>query len=359
MERSHGEVLVRCVLTNWCVVFLLVLPACTIGGARRAAVVQIAPRTSYADDETRRAISESAARLVAAAQDYKVGPEDELEISVFEWEQPGETRTVTARVARSGVVALPVLGQVRVAGLTVEEITELIVRRLRDEGVLHDPRVTVSVTDFRSRRVAVLGAVNEPGVYGLRQNATTLLGALALAGGTTERAGQVAYILRGSSICEPSEGERAALDSPGRVIPVDLHDLLEEGDAAADIVLESGDVVHVPEAKQFFVLGFVRQPGGYPLARPTTLLEGIALAGGLREGEASPGACVLRRKSPAGEQILGVDLGAIAAGKAPDVYLCPNDVIEVRQTLARRVAVGVLDFFKGMFHFGVGYTLNQ
>jgi len=359
MERPRYERRFMSAMVCACAVVALCVPACSRPGLRRAVEVQLTPKTSYTDETTRRAIAEGAARLDASARDYKVGPEDELEISVFEWEQPGKTRTVVTRVAQSGVVALPVLGTLHVAGLTVEEITDLLVRRLRDDGILRDPRVTVRVTDFRSKRVAVLGAVEEPGVYGLRRNATTLLGALALAGGLDERAGQVAYIIRSPAIVPPSRGAEGIGSAAEQVIPVDLHELLEEGRAAADLVLENGDVVHVPEAKQFFVLGFVQEPGGYPLSRPTTLLEGIALAGGLREREASPGACVLRRKSDEGEQLFAVDLDAIARGKSPDIYLRPNDVIEVRQTFARKVAVGVIDFFKGMFHFGVGYTLNQ
>ena len=137
---------------------------------------------------------------------------------------------------------------------------------------------------------------------------------------------------------------------------MDLYELLKQGNLDLNVVLRDGDVVRIPRAEQFSVLGFVRRPGRFPLTEPVNVLEGIALAGGLQEREASPKACILKRRTDAGEEIIPLNLVAISRGKAPNRFLLPNDVIDVRQTTAKKVGLEVMDLFRGLF--GIGYSLN-
>jgi len=326
-------------------------------GSRQVQEVNLAAaaRVSYTDDMTHLMAERGAALLSQAGGDYTVGPEDLLEISVFEWEVRNETRSIEARVSKSGGIALPALGEMRVAGLSVEQVHAEIERRLREEEILRVPRVSVIVKEYHSKRVAVVGAVREPGVFTLRQNVTSLLEALTLAGGPNERAGQMLYVIRTRVEGAPA-GEGA--DGP-RIASVDLSELLEsEAGLRLNITLQDGDVVNVPEAKRFYVIGFVKNPGGFALTRATTALDAIALAGGLREVEASPTACVLRRQTREGEVNVPLDLLAISRGREPNVVLQPNDIVDVRQTRHKRIALGVYDFFRNLVNFAFTYPVR-
>jgi len=123
------------------------------------------------------------------------------------------------------------------------------------------------------------------------------------------------------------------------------------------MVLTDGDVVHVPEAARFYVFGYVREPGGFPLKRPTTVLDGIALARGLREKEASPENCFLKRRTHRGEQLVHLDLLSIARGEAPNLYLKPGDIIEVQQSGGKGFLLGLWDGVKSILSFGFGLAL--
>ena len=134
---------------------------------------------------------------------------------------------------------------------------------------------------------------------------------------------------------------------------MDLHDLLDLGNLTLDMILVSGDIVHVPEAARFFVFGYVRESGGFPIKRPTTVLDGIAMARGLREREASPEHCVLKRRSPGGEVVIPLDLVAISRGEAPNLFLRSGDIIEVRQTSGKGFWMGIWEGVKAIFSVGM------
>jgi polysaccharide biosynthesis/export protein len=117
------------------------------------------------------------ATVRASPRDYRIGPEDLLEIQVFGVDQL--TRTV--RVNSRGLVSLPLIGNLEVGGLTSSQAEALIVARL-SENFLQDPQVSLFIREYTSQRVTIEGAVNRPGVYPLR-GPTTLLQSLAVAGG--------------------------------------------------------------------------------------------------------------------------------------------------------------------------------
>jgi polysaccharide export outer membrane protein len=314
----------------------------------------VLPWISYTDENSRALAAQSLSLLKERSTDYRVGPEDILEISIFEWEQRGETRTLDVRVTETGVIALPVVGDLKVEELTAEQIKQLLERHLCEGGILKVPRVSVLIKEFRSKRVAVVGAVQEPGVYTLRQNVGTLLELLTLAGGITDRAGQVLYVIHGGAQPPPVQD---AVPSQRQVIAIDLYELLEEGSQELNVVVQNGDMINVPVAKEFSVLGYVKRPGRFPLTRRTTVMEAIAMAEGLLEHEATPTDCVLKRQTAEGTAFIPLDLEAISEGTRPNLQLLPNDVVEVRQSPTRHVVLEFLDLFKGLFTFG--YTLNR
>ena len=97
------------------------------------------------------------------------------------------------------------------------------------------------------------------------------------------------------------------------VISSDLCELLELGDLRLNVLVGNGDVVGLPEAKLFHVIGFAGDPGSFSLKKPTPVFEGIAVARGFQEVEASKKKCAEKRKTPEGEHIIPVDLVAVGA----------------------------------------------
>jgi polysaccharide biosynthesis/export protein len=133
--------------------------------------------TGAAVSMPRPAVVPRAAFAGASVMDYRIGTEDLLEIKVFGVDQLSSTVRVDAR----GIISMPLIGMVPIAGLTVPEAQAAITARLA-ESYLQNPQVSVFIKEFTTQRVTIEGAVNRPGIYPLKGQ-TTLLIALALAGG--------------------------------------------------------------------------------------------------------------------------------------------------------------------------------
>lgn len=294
---------------------------------------------SFSDERSRDWVRQTRQLLELRNRDYLVGPDDVLEISIFEWETGDETKTLQFRVAESGGIALPSIGVISVADRSVQEIQKIIEHELEAKNVLQNPRVGVSVEEFRSRRIAVVGQVNAPGVYAIHQNVSTLMDVLTLAGGPSDNAGQVAQILRTGKGSTPSVR-----------IAVDLEELLDRGNFELNAVLQGGDVVHVPKAPLIYVYGRVRQPGGFSLNRSMRTMEAIALAGGFAE-KANRKECMLTRASRTGPLVYGLNLADIESGREPDLYLKDGDVLSVPESMSKLVATELWDVFRGIFTF--------
>lgn len=333
------------------------LPGCFSGARQVNQAAVRAFRESLSSKEDRERARATFKRLAEEGKDYRIGATDVLEIGVFQWEMSEETKTLSPRVSQQGTISLPLIGDLMVKDKTVGEVRRMIKDALKG-GFIKDPRVSVVIKEFRSKRVSVVGSVKDPGMYTLRQNVTRLLDILSLAGGLSESAGQRLRVVRTRPVLlkgnEIKQGK--VVDLGGKeTMTIDLHDLLVLGDQELNVVLGDGDLVHVPVAEKFFVYGFVHKPGGYDLKRNTTVLEAVAMAGGLEHPMASPSACVIRRK----DHELPVDLTAIAEGHAPDYYLKGGDILDVRQTAWRRFGLTVWTTFKSIFHVGIAYSLNQ
>jgi polysaccharide export outer membrane protein len=274
-----------------------------------------------------------------------VGPDDVLEISIFEWEMREETKTLQFRVSESGMVSLPALGSLAVAEKTVQEIQSTIEKELSTRNILQNPRVGVSVREFRSRRIAVVGEVNAPGVYAIHQNVTTFADVLTLAGGPTAAAGQIAYVLR----------FQRANSAPLRIV-VDLQELLDRGSFELNAALKGGDVIYVPRAPLVFVYGTVRQPGAFALNRSMRVLEAIALAGGFAERADKRRCTLTRRTEGSGQVLIPLDIAGIERGTVPNPYLRDGDVVAVPISLSEVALVKLWEAFRGIFTFT--YQLN-
>jgi|GraSoiStandDraft_39_1057311.scaffolds.fasta_scaffold101793_1 polysaccharide export outer membrane protein len=203
--------------------------------------------------------------------EYPLGPGDVLRITIYgHGDLPQEVV-----LAADGSFTYPFIGSVQAAGLTVPQLTAAMARRL-EEGYLVAPQITITVTQYSSQQVYVLGAVKAPGVQTLKRN-TTLLELIAAAGGPTPEAGAEVIIARAKP---PEETRRPGQSQRNtEAVRVNLEKLLA-GEVAQRLEIERGDTVYIPKGEFFFISGEVQKPGRYPLERDTTVAKALILAGG-------------------------------------------------------------------------------
>ena len=221
------------------------------------------------------------------AQDYMVGAEDVLRITVYDHPD----LTAVARVSGDGIIKLPLINALKVSGLTTSQISQKITDLLSD-GYIVDPHVSVFVEEFKSRKTIIMGQVNKPGIYALSGN-TTFLELLSRAGGLTKEAGDRAVIKR--KTVSPVKQES--------IITIDLKKMLEEGDTSSDVLLLDNDNVYVAKAGVFYITGEVKKPDAYKCEEGTTVIKAATMAGGFTD-KASHGRIKIIRKVAGKEKII-------------------------------------------------------
>ena len=294
-----------------------------------------------------------------SAQEYRIGPEDVLNINVFEAQELNRE----VRVSAGREISLPLLGSVRAAGLTPREL-EFVLQELLHRTYMKDPHVSVFVREMQSHPVSVMGAVRRPGVFQIR-GSKTLLEVLSLAEGLADDAGETVIILRGAALsAEPdsptdhaaasdppspgpqSPGEANAASSPVNdnrsasegAVQVNLKDLLESSDSRSNPLVHPGDIVKVTRAGVVYVIGEVRKPGGFVLKsnEKISVLQALALSEGLTPTASKGAARIIRTDQQSGERKeTPINLGKILAGKAPDPFLGPKDIVFVPNSAAK------------------------
>jgi polysaccharide export outer membrane protein len=196
---------------------------------------------------------------VSAAGEYVLGAGDVVKIQVYD--HPDLTTEV--QLNNQGTLAFPLIGEVKLAGLTYTDAEALISKKLSQGGFIKKPNVNVLIVQYRSQRVAVLGEVNKPGRYAL-DSATDLIDLLAIAGGINGIGGDAVVVLRGEERIEYHLSKLTQLANPER----------------RTIPIQNGDTVYVPRAKQMYVYGEVNRPGAFKLEPKMTVMQALAVAGG-------------------------------------------------------------------------------
>ncbi len=282
-------------------------------------------------------------------RDYKIGPEDLLEISVFEEEKLNKT----VRVSSQGNISLPLLGITRVKGLTSNEV-EKEIRDLLAEKYLNDPHVSVFIKEYRNQRISVMGAVEKPGAYEVTGQ-KTILDLLALAGGLKEDAGQLLFLIRPPPLQD--ETGKVKKDSDGqtpRTFMIDLDGLLVRGELALNMPLVHGDVINIPVSGKIFVGGEVKSPGGFPLkGKRLTLSQAVALAGGLGPKAGGSETKIFRYTgNGSSKEIHSANIYAIEKGQEEDLQLKENDIVIVPKSGTKAFFIELRDTVKGLLGFG-------
>lgn len=238
--------------------------------------------------------------------DITLGAGDSIKIVVFQ----NPDLTIETRVAEGGMITYPLLGAVKVGGLTIDAAEKQIAKGLREGGFVPQPQVNIMLSQILGNRVAVLGLVGKPGRVPIETFNTRVTDILATSGGIAP-GGDDTIILIGTRDGKPFRKE------------IDVPAIYLEGKSENDIVVAGGDIIYVHRAPMYYIYGEIQRAGSFRVERGMTIQQALAQAGG-------PGArgmeywIRLHRRDKNGEVLKS----------SPELFdpVLPNDVIYVRES---------------------------
>ena len=248
--------------------------------------------------------------VMAAAQnaaDYRLGPGDVVRISVYN----NPDLTTEAQITQAGRINFPLLGEVEIGGLDKGAAEARLAQLLEEGKFVVKPRVNVLVSQYRSQQVSVLGQVNKPGRIPM-ETPGNLTDVLALAGGISANGSDSVIV-----ISKDKEGRTSRRE-------VDLNALMHSGQPTGNLPMGNGDILYVPRAPLFYIYGEVQRPGAYRLERDMTVMQALAVGGGLSVRGTQRGVRLHRRDSSGTIQALRPGLND---------SLQADDVVFVRESL--------------------------
>ena len=260
-----------------------------------------------------------------------IGAGDLLAISVYG--APELSRT--ARVSQEGTIHLAMVKRpIEARGITPAELEQRVRAALEDAGLLVDPSVVVTIAEYATHPIRVAGAVRHPLTFDAT-GPVTLLEALTRAEGLSGDAGAEILVTRTGPETGPGAGPLTKR--------IAVKDLIETADPAANVILEGGEEVRVPEAGRVFVVGNVKRPGAFPVGDEagTSVLKALALAEGLAPFSAK--LAYVYRTTDGAKQEIAVSLRRIMERKAPDVVLEAGDIFYVPDNRSGRVTASVIE----------------
>jgi polysaccharide export outer membrane protein len=239
--------------------------------------------------------------------DYVLGAGDVIKVTVFQ----SPELSLEARIPESGTVSYPLLGDVKLGGLTISQAEKRLAEGLLAGKFLKQPQVSILVTQLRGSQASVLGHAVRPGRYSLELATTRLSDLMALAGGVAPDGSDMLTVV-------------GARDGKPFRTQIDFRTLFRGGSASQDIVIQNNDVVYVDNAPQVYIYGEVQKPGMLKLERGMTVLQALAAGGGLTPRGTQRGIKVHRK---------GPDGTVQELSPAMQDQLQPDDVIYIRESL--------------------------
>ena len=281
--------------------------------------------------ETNNRIAQLAKQSQPSIGEYKLGSGDLVNVDVFD--VPQLSRDV--RVSESGYISLPLLPErITAKGLTTIQLQEKIAELLKAGGLVTSPEVTVSLKEQRSLPITVIGSVKQPQVIQALR-AMSVLEVLSACGGISDEAGSVLLVTRKlpADISAKTDAEEPDDLAGPQTITVDLWDLLNSPTPKGNIMLVGGDIVTVPRAGIFYVVGAVTHPGGFILSNDAdqmTILKALALAAGTTSTAKANEAVIVRKDPATGKSTeIPVDLKKVMQRKSSDAKMQANDILFV------------------------------
>jgi polysaccharide export outer membrane protein len=268
----------------------------------------------------------------------RIGNDDLIGVTVYD--APELTRTI--RVSAAGDIWLPMVKQpIHAAGLYPEELEKTISDALTANHVLVDPVVTVSIVEYRSRPITVVGAVKMPVTFQATGN-ITLLDAISRAQGLSDNAG--------SEILVSGEAPSAAGGPAPLLQRIPVRSLLDGENSALNLSLQGGEVIRVPEAGRVFVVGDVKKPGAFYITdtSESSVLKALALSEGL-DAFSSHEAYIYRADaSSENRKEIPIELKKIMDRKSPDVALISGDILYIPSATGTRATLKTLETSLGI-----------
>ena len=271
---------------------------------------------------------------------YFLGSGDILELTVFQVEE----LNTKVRVNGSGEIILPLLGKLQVSNKSVSEVEELIRQKL-EADFLQNPQVSLFIEEYRSQQITVMGAVNSPDVYSVRQS-RSIFEMLSLAGGLSQTASDKIRVK--TTQLDQSSGELIEQN-----LILSVKKLLEGAETASYLSLSGGDSILVPEAGVVFIEGAVKKPGSYVMEGETTVLKAIAVAGGV-PWEGKEGSVQVIRDISGEPFAIDVNLHKVRRQSGDDIVLQDGDIVVVNHSATKRFMSGLFRTAGQIF----GYSLN-
>jgi polysaccharide export outer membrane protein len=307
-------------------------------------------------------------RRESLASDYPLGPGDVIEVNVAGVD---EIKNLTERITGEGTLVLPFVGMIEVSGMTDKTLRAEIRRRL-ETNYVRNPQVSLFVKEFRSRQVAVIGAVQKPGLYNLTSSADTILSMISQAGGTTASAAERILFIPAEP-AEPDKAKEIISAMPIQMLNRDPSPLILKNAEPLVISLDGvnksgqerylsmparpGDIVMIPGAGEVLVQGWVAKPGAYKITPGLTLLGVVAAAGGMTFPADAAAVELIRTNSAGHKSKLIADLDAIKSGANPDLPLREGDVVDVVSSSPKLFAYGFYRFFTSLVHVGASANI--
>jgi polysaccharide biosynthesis/export protein len=264
----------------------------------------------------------ASAAFAATPETLLIGPGDLLHIQVVDTPELEQH----PRVTDAGEVPVAGVGSVRVSGMTPSAAAGVIQDRLITGHYMNHPQVLVSVEQYATQNISILGEVKAPGAYPIG-TPRSILDVLALAGGLNGVADRNILIERHSD--------------PAHLVHYNFSNDADRA-IADQVQVNPGDTVVVPKAGIVYVLGDVNHPGGYVMANNEsrmTMLEALAMAGGLTKTAKQGHARLIRKQADGTFTDRELSVGDLQQGKLPDIAMLPGDVLYVPFSYGRNLAV--------------------
>jgi polysaccharide export outer membrane protein len=228
-------------------------------------------------------------------EDYRLGPEDEIEIRV--WSHEDLTRKT--RIGLEGNISFPFVGEIKARGLSVSELQKELEQRLGPKYIV-DPRVSITVTEFKSQKFFVVGNVQKPGTFPLTKpirvvEAISKAGGIASGGAGKPLSGAVVTVIRAQPGEKIDQPKRPNQIPEGQKITISLSAALA-GDPKQNVEIKNGDTIYVPNLI-YYVTGEVKKPGRYPYEENMTVLMAVTTAEGFNDKASARGTYIIREQS--------------------------------------------------------------
>ena len=296
-------------------------------------------------------------------EDYMIGPGDVLDIKIFD----SEDLDRKVRVGGDGYISLPLIGSVIAGGLSVPDL-EFNIAYEYSGRYLQNPQISVYVNEFHSKRVAVLGEVNEPKLLEMTRNKSNLLEIVSLCGGITKDAGDLIYIIRpteqhdtlnrihynnahhydvGTGVGDSAQGnwdEEDYLKIRDEVITVSVSELVKYQNPLSNVEILPGDMISIPPATFYFVFGEVDKPGAYQLKPRMTVLQALSQAGRFTDVARNKVKLIREDIESREKTIMSLNIKGLVKGDGGDIRIMGGDVFLVGKSTLKVVRKQLLTF---------------